>query len=424
MLKRIRSLKNKYIHRLQHSAWLAAIWRRLMWRTTVIAVTGSVGKTTCRELLYQILADQAPTYKTRNNENDAYGLPPVLFGLRPWHRFAVIELGASGPGTLAPLASMVSPDVAIITTVARTHTKNYPDVDAIAHEKAELLRFLKPHGVAVLNGDDERVAAMRTLPSQTRVEFGCESNRSVRAQDISAAWPQRLQLNVVTRKGQQAVNTQLVGEHWVNSVLAAFAVAEQCGVPHGQAAESIARVRPFRGRMQPISLPNGAIAISDQNASLDVLEAMISVATKANAARKIIVLSDINDTTHTSSRARRKLAGRMVAPVFDIAVFFGQSARRAQNAAIAAGMNPDNVHCMSTLGEIDTLLKRTLQSGDLLFVKGQNLHHLHRVIYMQHGAIGCSRETCSIRSDCEICSQLNPQFDLDGAFARTGGLRE
>ena len=417
MLRRIRSLKHKYTHRLQHSAWLATMWRRLMWRTTVIAVTGSVGKTTCRELLYQILSDQAPTYRTRNNENDAYGLPPVLLGLRPWHRFAVIELGASGPGTLSPLAGMVLPDIAIITSVARTHTKNDPDIAAISHEKAELLRYLKPHGIAVLNGDDERVAAMHTLPSQTRVEFGRKAKRSVNAQGVSATWPQRLQLNVVTDKGTQAVQTQLVGEHWVNSVLAALAVAEQCGVTLGQAAESIKRVPPFRGRMQPIALPNGAIAITDQNASLDVLEAMISVAANANANRKIIVLGDINDTSESNSRARRKLAGRMVAPVFNMAVFFGQSAHRAQTAAVAAGMEPDNVYSISTIGEIDILLKRILQPGDLVFIKGQNLHHLNRLIYMQHGAIGCTKDTCPIRSDCEICSQLRPQFDLDTVLA-------
>ena len=412
MHKAIRNLKNAVLHRMRHSEMLAGIWRRLMWRTTVIAITGSVGKTTCRELLYQILSDQASTYKTRNNENDAYGLPRVLMGLRPWHRFAVIEVAASGVGTLGPLARMVRPDIAIITAVARTHTDKYPDIDAIAREKSELLRYLKPNGVAIINGDDPRVAAMQTRSTQRRIAFGRESNRSVRGFDISARWPKRLGLTVASNHDVQPLQTQLVGEHWLNSVLAAYAAAQQCGVAPADIATSIRKVPPFRGRMQPILLPNGATAISDQNASRDVFEAMVAAADDAEAARKLVVLGDLNDTELNGSRARRRFAGRMVAQTFDVAVFFGQSALRARNSAIAAGMCPEKVHCATTLAEVDALLKTELKAGDLLFIKGRNLYHLNRLIYLQYGAIGCHKDTCTIRSDCEVCSHLQPQFDL------------
>jgi len=413
----LRSRKNRILFRLRHNAWLAALWRRLMWRTTVIAVTGSVGKTTCRELLYQILADQAPTYRTRNNENDAHGLPGVVLGLRPWHRYAVIEVAASGPGTLGPLARMVRPDIAIVTAVARTHTRNYADVDAIAYEKSELLRQLKPRGTAVLNGDDPRVTTMHTLTSQSRVEFGRDPDCAVSAQDVSAVWPQRLQLTVKTGQGLQLVQTQLVGEHWTNSVLAAIAAAQQCGVKLADIAGSVARVRPFRGRMEPIRLANGATAISDQNASQDVFEAMLAVAVSAQAPRKVLVLGDLIDTDAKSTKARRRLAGRLVAPIFDFAIFYGQSAHRAQKAAVDAGMPPDSVLCAETLAEADVMLKAELRASDLLFVKGRNLQHLQRLIFMQVGPIECSKETCRIRSDCEICGELQPKFDLTTALA-------
>lgn len=383
-----------------------------MWRTTVIAVTGSVGKTTCRELLYQILADQGSTYKTPNNENDAYGLPTVLLGLRPWHRFAVIEVAASGVGTLGPLAQMAKPDIAIITTVARTHTSEYPDIEAIAHEKAQLLRYLKPKGIAILNGDDHRVAAMATQPSQSRVEFGCEAPRAIRASQVSAKWPARLRLTVASKNGLQDVKTQLVGAHWLNAVLAAYAAAEQCGVPTADVAAAIQKVKPFRGRMQPINLPSGAVAISDQNASRDVFEAMVAVAAEADVTRKLVVLSGLNDTQLNGSKARRRYTARAVAQTFDVAVFFGESETKARNAAVAAGMAEENVHCANSIGEVDSILRDELRVGDLLFIKGRNLYHLNRLIYTQFGAIGCQKYKCSIRIDCEICKQLRPTFDL------------
>lgn len=412
MFDRARMLKRAAVRRLRHSTLLASLWRRMMWRTTVIAITGSVGKTTCRELLSQVLSDQGQTYRTPNNQNDAYSVPRVLLGLRPWHRFAVIELAASGPGTLGPLAKMVAPDIALITRVARTHTRNYPGIDAIAHEKAELLRYLKPTGTAVLNGDDERIAAMYTRPSQRRVEFGCAVERQVKGLDITAIWPERLRMTVRTDRAVQAIQTQLVGEHWSSAVLAAFAAAEQCGVDAASIADSMAKVKPFRGRMQPIALPNGAVAISDQNASQDVFEAMVAVANSARADRKLVVLGNLNDAHPNGSSARRKLAARIIAKTFDIAIFFGMSGSKACKAAIAAGMQPDSVFSADTLSEVDALLKAQLRKGDLLFVKGRNLLHLNRTIYLQFGTIGCMEPSCDIRSDCEICSQLQPGFDL------------
>jgi len=110
-------------------AWL---WRRLMLRTTVIAITGSIGKTTTGECLAAILSAHAPTHATRNNENDSFGVPRTLLRMRPWQRFAVIEVAAGDPGGTRPYARLVRPDVAIVLALAPTHTDLFPDLDAIA----------------------------------------------------------------------------------------------------------------------------------------------------------------------------------------------------------------------------------------------------------------------------------------------------
>jgi UDP-N-acetylmuramoyl-tripeptide--D-alanyl-D-alanine ligase len=392
--------------RVRHNVWLAGLWRRLMWRTTVIAVTGSVGKTTCRELLYRILADQAPTHVTLNNENDEHGLPPNLWRLRPWHRFAVIEVAASGPGTLGPLARAVRPDIAIVTAVKRTHTNRYRDIDEIAQEKAELVRALRRSGTAVLNGADLRVAAMGNECKGRVATFGESGEHDVRGSQIDARWPSRLRLVVETKEESVRIETQLVGTHWVNSVLASVATAHLCGVSLADSARSIAAMPPFRGRMQPIALPNGAVAINDANASLDVLDAMLEVARQAGAIRKVLVLDDLNDTDSNHTRKRRELAGELVSPIFDLVLFYGPSAHRARASAIRHGMRPDSVATAERLTDADAWLRQQLRRGDLVFVKGRNLHHLNRLPLMQMHPVACTLDTCQIRKDCEVCPAL------------------
>lgn len=397
-------------------AALAYVWRSLMFRTTVIAVTGSVGKSTCKELLAEVLASHAATHKTLNNENDLYGVPGVLLGIRPWHAFAVIELGASGPGTMRRLARLVRPDIAIVTAVAHTHTNRYSGIDEIAEEKFQLVRFLKRGGLAILNGDDERVAAMGKRAKGPVKFFGRASDHDLRATQVHAQWPERLSLTVVDGVGDRMTSlrlqTQLVGEHWVNSVLAAMSAAHACGIELREAGAVISKRPPFRARMQPVRLANGAVMIRDENASLDVLDAMLKVARSARAERKVIVLGDVTDAGQSKSSKRLALAGERVASAADVALFVGRSSRHAAKAAIAAGLPERCVIQVEGIAQADEALKGLVRPGDLIFVKGLSTQHLSRLVFAQLGQIGCWVDRCTIRKDCDICPRLQPNFDL------------
>jgi UDP-N-acetylmuramoyl-tripeptide--D-alanyl-D-alanine ligase len=411
------------VDQLSSSPALAHLWRMLMFRTTVIAVTGSVGKSTCKELLAEILASQARTHKTLNNENDIHGVPRVLLRMRPWHRFAVIELGASGPGTLSRLARLVRPDIAIITAVARTHTNRYSSIDDIAVEKSQLLRYLKPGGIAILNGDDERVSAMQHEAGHSVQRVGTSAGCDFIVSEIRHGWPERLSLTIARRghvEERRRLRTQLVGSHWVPSVLAAVAAAHACGVSMSRAVEVIERVPPFRGRMQPVRLANGAVMVRDENASVDVLDAMLRVAGSAVAGRRIVVLGDIVDSGITKSKKRRILAGSTVAAVADVAVFVGQSSRYAAHAAASAGLQASNVFAVESIAQAHALLQNLIEPGDLVFVKGMSSQHLSRLVLSQLGEIGCWKDHCKIRKDCDICPNLRPRYDLDQALRWKG----
>ena len=139
---------------------LSYLWRRMMLRTTVIAITGSTGKTTAKECLAAVLQRHGRTLKTFRNQNDQLGVPRTILAMRPWHRFAVVEVATGKPGDIRRSARVLKPDIAIILGVGRTHTDKFRTLDDTAAEKSALLDYLPRRGAVILNGDDQRVSAM------------------------------------------------------------------------------------------------------------------------------------------------------------------------------------------------------------------------------------------------------------------------
>ncbi len=220
------------------AAW---IWRRLLFRTTFIAITGSFGKTTAKECLAAALASRHPTAKTRFNQNDYSGVPLSVLRVRPWHRFAVIETAGNQPAIARRSGWLLRPDIMIVLKVGRAHMKDLGTLEGVAASKARLVRAMGPGGIALLNADDPLVADMASGLRQRVVWFGCSNDAEYQASDVRSTWPQRLSLQISHVGVQIPVHTRLVGRHWVNSVLAALAAADLCGVPLAEAATAIAQ---------------------------------------------------------------------------------------------------------------------------------------------------------------------------------------
>lgn len=396
---------------------LTFLWRRLMMRTTVIAITGSVGKTTAKECLAAALEPYGPVLKTHQNQNDRSGVPRTIRAMRPWHRFAVVEVGTGGPGDIRRLARLLKPDVAIILSVARTHTNMFGNLENTAAEKAQLLRFLPRRGVAVLNADDQRVCRMADAIKARTVFFGSTPACDFRADAAQAIWPDRLQFGFVTGGQRFNVQTQLVGTHWLSSVLAALAAAGVCGIPVEAAARKIAQVPPFMGRMQPVALPGGAIMIRDEeNGSPDTLDAMLEVLRNARVVRRGLVFSDQSDTKDSPRRRLRKM-GQLAGELCDFATFVGVHAHHALAAATASGMDPSCCRAFANLQDAARWLNQSLGPDDLVFLKGRGTDHLSRILFAQFGSIGCWKSSCGITRLCDVCDQLKPDFDMEKALA-------
>lgn len=400
---RIKPLRRKF------NAIAAFVWRRLLVRTTVIAVTGSVGKTTTKELLRAILAAHAPTVWSFGNDNlRRFGsLEATILRARPWHRFLVMEAGVERPGDMTAAAHLIKPDVAVVLDVKRCHTNVFKKLENIAAEKSEIVRHLPRNGTAVLNADNAFVADMAGLTRAHTVTYGQAESAGLRLLDARSRWPERLTLRVAQGDNEYEVRTRLVGEHWSGAVLAALATATSCGVPLEAAIATVATVEPFWARMQPISLPNsGATLIRDEwNGSIDTFETAFNAMADATAARKVFVLSDYSDTS-TKLRSRASRLGRRAGEIGDLAIFLGDYADRSAEAARSAGLDEDRAHAFFSIDAALDFLRTELRAGDLVLLKGQASHHLSRLYLGLLADIECKTLTCSRQVLCDQCEYL------------------
>ncbi len=267
---------------------LAAHWRTRC-TPVVIAVTGSNGKTTVKEMLAGICATVGPTLATRGNLNNDIGLPLTLLALAPGHRYAVTEMGANHAGEIAYLTRIARPDVAVITNANAAHLEGFGSVLGVAQAKGEIFLGLDATGTAVINADDSHISLWRELAAQSKViTFGLSDAADVRA----ALRDGHLQLTY----GEQTISraTSLVGQHNACNAAAACAAALALDIPLAAIAESLARAQSVGGRLQFKTGAAGAAIIDDSyNANPASLRAALQVLGEQPQPDKIVVLGDM-----------------------------------------------------------------------------------------------------------------------------------
>jgi UDP-N-acetylmuramoyl-tripeptide--D-alanyl-D-alanine ligase len=400
-------LIGRVVHTFDRSLyWLASLWRRMMYKTTFVVVSGSVGKTTAKEMIAAVLSGRGRTYRSIANQNSGVLLPLNVLRVRPWHQFAVIEISTSVKGVMPRSARLLRPDIAIMLAVRRTHTDAYPTLDECAAEKAQLFDFLSERGIGLLNGDDERVARMaERVPGRVRF-FGSSPESYVWARNVSSAWPDRLSFEAYSADESVPVSTQLVGKHWLPSVLATLAVGRCAGISLSAAAAVINRLEPFRGRMQPVRLPNSAVVLRDDyQSSIDVANAAFAALGEARASRRLLVMTDMSDFDKRTQYRLKHIAAA-AAGAADMAVFIGSKSGYGARRAVETGMSPADVFAFDTLQGAADFLKDELRAGDLMLLKGRVSDHVARLFFHQFGTVECWKKTCSKTMLCDECWEL------------------
>ena len=361
--------------------WLAPLYRALLRRVTFIGVTGSCGKSTTKELIAAVLHSQFKGQKSPGNRNLPADIAQAILRVKPTDEFCVLEVAAAIGGERIPLErplSLVKPRIGVVTNIGSDHISAFGSVEAIAGEKSKLIAALPSHGVAILNADDPNVMAMRALYAGRTISYGLAPEAMVRAENVNAAWPERLSFTVWFDGQSQTVHTQLPGAHLVHSALAAVAVGLAMGVPLLKAVQAIQSVPPFEDRMSPVIREDGVTFIRDDvKAPLWSIPVVLDFMKSARAVRKIVVVGTISDYTGNSNRAYVSVAQQALAAA-DQVFFVGSRASKSLKARRYP--QDDALQAFPSVEAARAQLREFFRRGDLVLLKGVRHDHLESLI--------------------------------------------
>lgn len=346
----------------------------------VIGLTGSVGKTTTKDLLAQILEREAPTVATSRSFNNEIGLPLTILRADRQTRYLVLEMGAAKPGDITHLVRVGQPQIGMVLNVEPAHVLTMGGIDGVAETKAEMVRDL-PGGLAILNADDERVAAMARQTLATVTFYGTSRKAAVRAGNVTFDAAARASFTLHTPAEEAPVRLRLPGEHQVANALAAACAASAVGVPAGRIAAALSSAVPRSpGRFEIKERPDGVTVIDDAyNANPASTRAAVrTLATIAAGRRSIAVLGEMmhqaEGTIH-HHEAIGALAGSLGIDVL-VAVGKGEGPDAMVAAARGAGVS---VYAVPDGEAAIGLLTESLRPADVVLVKASSMVGLSAV---------------------------------------------
>lgn len=344
----------------------------------VVAVTGSAGKTTTKEMIASILSRSRKVLKTEGNKNNLIGLPQTLFGLDVSHRAAVVELGISEVWEMERLAGICSPDVAVITNIGRSHLQSLGSIEGVMEAKGPLFTKLKPGGVKAVNLDDDRVASL-AKGSKDIVTYSVKTKADVTLKEYKAEGFDRLRaVYGVTGKKAEAVFSTPGVSNLINGA-AAIAAVIPLEASISEIEEGLANFSPVKGRMAVIK--TGGITVLDDtyNANPESMASSLQTLKEA-AGRKVAVMGEMLELGEASRSEHRKI-GKLAAEL-GIEMVFAIGARAADvvEGALEAGLGTRSIFGFETKKEAVAALKETLRDGDFVLVKGSRGVALEEVV--------------------------------------------
>jgi UDP-N-acetylmuramoyl-tripeptide--D-alanyl-D-alanine ligase len=367
---------------------LAAALRRRC-APCVLAITGSNGKTTTKEMLAAILAaagGAASVLKTEGNLNNLIGVPLTLLRLLGSERHAVVEMGMNAPGEIWRLTEIADPDVAVITNVGPAHLEGVGSVAGVARAKGELFARMRAGATAVVNADDPHVAALAATVRGRAVRFG--AGAEVGAEDVRTAASGAPAFRL--RLGDAAVDVALgvPGRHNVANALAAAAAAHALGIGAEAIAAGLAAAAAVGSRMRVVGLPNGVTVVDDTyNANPASVAAALGHLAEARAGRRIAVLGDMLELGAASAALHREVGRRAAELGIDALILYGAHAAETAAGATAAALPARAVRILPTHEAIAGAVAAMAAAGDWVLVKGSRGQRMEEVVRLL-GAAG------------------------------------
>jgi UDP-N-acetylmuramoyl-tripeptide--D-alanyl-D-alanine ligase len=390
----MKSFKIKILERILCIMAKSILWRQ---KPFIIGITGSVGKTTTKDMIAHILSDHKRIWVTQKNYNNEIGVPLTIlcvekninsligifhimnkwlhaFFTRNYPEIVVVEMGVDRPGDMDYLMSIVSPDIAILTAVQHAHSEFFRSVKDIANEKQKIVTKMKKSGKAIINTDDHNVRSVEKKTSAYIISYGTNPPVDFLASDIEVCFGQHdltglsFKLNYKGRVVPVRLQN-VIAQHMIYAALAALAVADTLQINIVETIRSITDFVSSPGRMRLLQGKNDVLLIDDTyNASPSAMGAAIITLANAPAVRKIAILGDMRELGKISHKAHEDIAHDLINAGIDAIFLVGKEMRAAHRILIEKDIN--NVHHYGTSSEAISDVKRFVEQGDLVLIKG------------------------------------------------------
>ncbi len=356
---------------------LLAAYYRSLFSIPVVGVTGSVGKTTTKEMVYAVLSEKYNTLKNEGNLNNEIGLPTTVFRMNADYEAAILEMGMSAFGEISRLSQVAQPNIGIISKIGVSHIEHLGSREGILKAKLEILDGLKPGAPLVINGDDDLLSTVE-LTDRRVIRFGIENSRcDYLATDIKQG-DKETSFTVVFAGKAQAVTIPTVGIHNVYNALSAFAVGIYLGVSPEQAAQGLSKY-VTSGMRQRVSDFGGITVVEDcYNASPDSMRAAVQVLKGMNAKTKALVFGDMLELGEISADAHREIGTLAARCGIDRLYTYGDMAALAAETASANGIA--FARSFNDKAELAAQLKKDICTGDAVLFKASRGMKLEEVI--------------------------------------------
>jgi len=344
---------------------------RREWGGDVAGVTGSAGKTTTKDVIAEMLSEGVRTAKTEGNLNNHVGLPLSLLRMDDQARVAVLEMGMNHAGEIRALSEIAKPNVGVVTNVGWAHIETFDSIDGIAAAKRELIEALPSNGTAVLNADDERVAAFAHVHRGPVVTYGESEKATVRAEDITFS-----ETGLSFRVGAMRFESSLTGRHSVSNLLAGIAVAGLYGISPDRLTDRVRNIQP--GKMRGERLRHQGILVFNDcyNSNPDAARAMLSVLRDTPARRRIAVLGEMLELGRWAEPLHRAVGNYAAECGIDVLVGLRGAACYMLDAAKRSGLRADAAFFFDDPVPAGQLVRSLAQSGDAVLFKGSRGVHV------------------------------------------------
>jgi UDP-N-acetylmuramoyl-tripeptide--D-alanyl-D-alanine ligase len=366
-----------------------ASYHRSRFHIPVVAVTGSNGKTTTKEMVASVMAHRWKILKTEGNLNNRIGVPQTLLRFNDRHKGAVIEMGVDNLGQTARLCEIVRPTIGIITNIGPDHLEFFGTMEASAQAKAELLDLLPNDGTAVLNADDTYYDYLAARARCRVVSFGFSSKADVRAMDVKSDGRNgtifRLLLPGTVR--HTTVHIRVQGEHNVTNALAAGAVGSILGLPGGVIAQGLSRFRPAAMRSQVLVNRGVKVILDCYNANPVSMKAAVQLLAQTGAkGKRIAVLGDMLELGPNAAQMHEEVGGFLAHQGIDDLVACGVLGRSLANGAKKAGLNQAHILEVPDARAAAAAVKAVVKPGDVVLIKASRGMKLEFVADALQGA--------------------------------------